>query len=522
MTNDGYLLLVLLSIFVPIVLFGLVALMSKPASSKSSFEDEFMLAGRDVNKADFINSATGYMLQVSTTFYYIYWGYNYGFSNIFYLASWAIGIVLFAMFAPELVQFRNKFKSLPEFLSGGDRSSARIVTAIATVISFIGVFYVESYFTTDFITNIATPNTEFSGATNVWWVIFSSLTLLVLLYSSSGGLRKVIVTDTWQLAGAYLGLSVVFSYLLNKSFQVDVLTSTILAVLCIIIYLALLYAGRNTNEGIIKPGSLIFGTVILLFIAVKGISSSSASTESVNIYGMLKQVSEPWGWVTLLGFTVINIVWQFCDNSNFQRIGALKLPDKTSVAEIDLKRSIRKLIIVSPLTWGLGIIFGMLIKSAAITVAAPGSEYQALVSLLKHEALGGSIMAMIVIFGLITSLISIMMSTCDTALVAAIQVIHKDLQKKLELNRLFLTSAALFTILMVGVIAFVHKATGNASILKVMAGVYSVILVLFPISWSVLHGRIISSKQAVASVSLSKKCIMPSATKVAIVSPLCC
>lgn len=501
MTNESYLAVILLATFSPIVLFGLVALLVKPPEhSMVSFEDEYMLAGRGIKSADFINSATGYMIQVSTTFYFIYWGYNYGFSNTFYLISWAIGIALFASFSPQLLQFRAKYKSLPEFLASGERNGGRLLAAVATIISFIGVFYVESYFATDFITNIASVNSTTDGMQNVWWLIFSSMTILVLLYSISGGLRKVIVTDTWQLAGAYIGLSIIFAYLLRLTFQVDVATGSILSVLCIVIYLALLIAGRNTNEGVIKPGSLIVGIVIFVFIAGDGVFNSAATTSSINIYGLFKQVSEPWGWVSLLGFTVINIAWQFCDNSNFQRIGALALPDESASAERSLNRAIRQLILVSPLTWGLGIVFGMLIKSAAIAVSAPGSEYQALVELLKQDALSGSLLAVGVIFALITSLISIMMSTCDTALIAAVQVAHKDLQARFELNKWFLgVVAVMFVVLVVG-LALVHKVTGHASILTVMAGVYSAILVLFPISVAVMLGRKVTSRQTVTAI----------------------
>lgn len=503
MTNETYLGLILLATFSPIVLFGLVALLATPpAQSSASFEDEYMLAGRGIKSSDFVNSATGYMLQVSTTFYFIYWGYNYGFSNTFYLLSWAIGIALFASFAPRLLEFRIKHKSLPQFLSDGERNKGRSLAAIATVASFIGVFYVESYFTANFITNIASANTVTEGNAVVWWVIFSSLTILVLLYSISGGLRKVIVTDTWQLAGAYFGLAIVFAYLLQVTLRVDVTTGIILSILCLIIYLSLLVAGRNTNEGVIKPGALIVGVVIFVFLTIKGITSYSSTSSSINIYGLFKQVSEPWGWVTLLGFTVINIAWQFCDNSNYQRIGALSLPDDKQKAEKELKRSIQQLIIVSPLTWGLGIVFGMLIRSAAISVSAPGSEYQAIVDLLKQDALSGSFLAIGVLFALIASLISIMMSTCDTALIAAVQVAHKDLQKKFTLNKWFLAITALLFISLVAGLAFVHKITGNTSILTVMAGVYSAILVLFPISLSVMLSRKVTQLQTVAAISL--------------------
>lgn len=503
MKNDTYLGIILLATFAPIIFFGLVALFTKPSlRTHSSYEDAYMLAGRGIKPADFINSATGYMLQVSTTFYFIYWGYNYGFSNIFYLLSWAGGITLFASFAPQLLIFRTFYKSLPEMLSEGNRNNGRLFAAIASVISFIGVFYVESYFTTDFITNIALVQADDVTNNIVWWVIFSSLIILVLLYSISGGLKKVVVTDIWQLACAYLGLAIIFYYLLHLTFLVNPFTGAVLCALCIIIYFCLLIAGRNTNEGLIKPASLIIGIILFIYSMIDGLSNTSLNVFFLDIHGLFKQITEPWGWFTLLGFTLINIVWQFCDNSNYQRIGALKLSDDSKTAENEIKTAIRKLILVSPLTWGLGIIFGMLIKSAGTTVSAPGSEYQAVVVLLKNAALSGDFLALFVLFSLIASLISIMMSTCDTALIAAIQVSHKDLQNKLPFNNYFLAFSALIFLLLVASLAYVHKITGNTSILTVMAGAYSAILVLFPLSFYVSLGKKVTSRQMTLTICI--------------------
>jgi len=93
-----------------------------------------------------------------------------------------------------------------------------------------------------------------------------------------------------------------------------------------------------------------------------------------------------------------------------------------------------------------------------------------------------------------------MMSTCDTALIASVQVAHKDLQARFELNKWFLgVVAVMFVVLVVG-LALVHKVTGDASILTVMAGVYSAILVLFPISVAVMLARKVTSRQTVAAI----------------------
>lgn len=61
--------LVFAAVFIPIILFSIIAVWSSSHPSHGDNADEFLLAGRNVRSGDFINSSTAYMLQVSTTFY---------------------------------------------------------------------------------------------------------------------------------------------------------------------------------------------------------------------------------------------------------------------------------------------------------------------------------------------------------------------------------------------------------------------------------------------------------------------
>ncbi len=505
MSTETYFIAILASVFGPAIFFAAVGLLAPNQASDErgkDFEEEYLLAGRSATSSDFLSSSAGYMLQVSTTFYFIFWGFNYGLSNVFYLISWALGIFIFARFAPELIVFRAKHRSLPEFIAGGRHSIGRKAVAIATLLCFVGVFYVEAFFTADFVAAIASIEKAPQFGSGIWWVLFATITLLVFLYSSIGGLKKVVLTDTWQLCAAYLGMAVIFSYLLLKTFKVDQSTGAFLALLCVLLYGALLLYGGKDDESVVKRVSLTVSLLIVLAATFFGLRLGDGFSSSINVAGPLKQISEPWGIVTLLGFTLINLLWQFCDNSNFQRIGALNLPEDSQLAEERLAKVIRQLIVISPITWGLGIVLGMLIKASALVVATPGTEYQVLIEALKSEAMGGSIFALFAICAVVVSLVAIMMSTCDSALLAAIQVLHTDLRRPTRLSRAFIAVASIGCLVLVVTLALVHKSTGATSILRVMAGMYSAVLVLFPVAYASIRSVSFNTRQIVGSVVL--------------------
>jgi hypothetical protein len=177
----------------------------------------------------------------------------------------------------------------------------------------------------------------------------------------------------------------------------------------------------------------------------------------------------------------VNIFWQFCDNSNLQRIASLNLPQNEEESSRRIKRAIQGLIVVSPLTWGLGIVLGMLVKATGAVDVPVGTEYLALLTFIRDAALGGSFLAFITVIALAVSMISIMMSTADSAIIAFMQVVLRDLSNV----RFFKTSVnvgvTIVTLIVVAALAGLHRLSGWTSIMTVMSGVYSAILVLaFP------------------------------------------
>lgn len=484
MNPSTYTVLFLSFFFVPLAIFSVVAIFARPlsesdADTEAGLED-YLISARDIKNYDYINSSAAYMLQVSTTFYFVFWGYNYGLSNIWYLLSWAVGILLFSKFAPTLILIRKKYETLPSFLASGRFSVLRYTSAVVTIFAFLAIFYVETYFCVDFVAILANPRGTDSPQT-IWWLFFLILTFLTVIYSLFGGMRRVVITDRWQLSFAYACIAIVFAYLLPKSFAFAPLGGLTVAILMLALYGALIWYNHGLNNRPVVRISLLISFFILLGTTILSFKlPTSASSANFQIYGPFHQLAEPWGWVTLLGFTVVNILWQFCDNTAYQRIASLDLVDDPIESAKRLKSLISRLIIVSPLTWGLGIILGIAIRTSGVVAPSSGKEYVALLSSIKTAALAGDWFAIIAVLALSAALTSIMMETVDAALITFAQSFIRDIARDRQLKVPRLIGISIFAYAIVVVFALVHRSFPNASILTVMGGAYSALVVLSP------------------------------------------
>jgi Na+/proline symporter len=467
--------------FVPLAVFSVVAVLARPidgGTQHASELDDYLISSRDVKHSDYINSSAAYMLQVSTTFYFVFWGYNYGLSNIWYLVSWGLGLWCFSRFSSDLIQIRRQFETLPSYLAHGRRNFVRYVASGVTIASFLAIFYVESFFCVDFISKLANPGSD-ESPDSVWWVFFFILTGLTVTYSLFGGMRRVVITDRWQISFAYVCISIILGYLIQRSFAVSPISAVCVALLIALVFGALFWCNRGHRNRFIVQISVLAGLLIVLVVAYVSFRRPDlANPGDVMIAGPFRQVSERWGWVTLLGFTIINVLWQFCDNSNYQRIASLDLSQDLRDATRDLRGLISRLIWVSPLTWGLGIVLGIAIRTAGISVPQTGGEYIALLASIKDAALHGDLFALTAVLALSAALTSIMMETVDGALIACAQSFIRDISgdERLSTGRIAAISATAF--LFVISLAIVHRALGGASILTVMAGAYSAMVVL--------------------------------------------
>lgn len=472
--------------FFPIIFFSVVAILQGSRESRSDGQlevsnelstDDYLIANRQANEGTFVNSSTAYMLQVSTTFYFVYWGYNYGLSNIWYIVAWAAGIIYFSSFAEKLYELRKDYETLPSFISNGSQSKLRSIASLTSMFAFLGVFYVEAFFTADFV-NLLSSKAEATSGSAYWWFIFIFISILTLLYSSLGGIRKVFATDQYQLAFSYFGFACIFAYLISMTLERSWVDGLLIAGLVVSAYALLAFSELKYKEGSMKFIFILASIALIVMAAVNTLSHHGFVSGSVTIQHIFKQVLEPWGAVTLLGFTILNVLWQFCDNSNFQRIASLELPETREQAVAKIKRNIRALYLVSPITWGMGILLGMAIRSSGFVPDAVGSEYLGTLSFLRDNALNGDIYALMAVCALSIALISIMMSTADTAFVSFMHTYIRDLSRGKSISVGYLFTFALAALLAIIGLGIVQQQFSTTNIFRVMAGAYSWLVVL--------------------------------------------
>ena len=324
--------ILLVSFLLPIALFAYVGLirasaLAPPEKNADIVSDELLLASRSATPADFKDSSVAYMLQVSTTVYFVFWGYHYGFANVFYMLSWGIGLYIFSLFVSRLDIIRSQFETVPALIAGPHHVGIRRLAAFTTIIGFIGVVYVETYFATEFITTIVYPPERESGSSSgtvFWWIVFLMLITTCLTYSCIGGLRKVFVTDKYQLGLGYLGLTGALVYALSVAGGRTSSGAVITGTVALVVFCILLIENLWRRQTDFKVACLLISAVAIAIVTFV-IEFPQESSSDIGIPGVFAQVSQPLGWVTLLGFTVLNLLWQFCDSSNYQRIAAISL-----------------------------------------------------------------------------------------------------------------------------------------------------------------------------------------------------
>jgi hypothetical protein len=459
--------------FVPIITFVFIGLTKyKPSNSIS----EFYTQSGHADESSYTQSTVAYMLQTATTFYFIYWGFHYGLGNIWYILSWMGGIYILKRYSSSISKkFCGKFTTLADFLSENKSYALKLLTALVSLIGFSAIVYVETYFGAQLGVNIVNAKPDPSSTT--WWIFFLTLLLGSFIYSVYGGLKKVYFTDKIQLGVAYLGFLILFSVLSLKAFNEFPGATLIISLLIIAVIAFLAYEDIKAKEFGIKFRFLIVGGMIFLLAFFNGVFSAEISFADISIIpGFLSQAKEPYGLITLSGFIAINLGWQFCDNSNFQRIASIE--GNSQNKEKAIEKAIHSTLYASPLTWAFGIFLGILIKLSAIDISAVGEEATSFITYMYSSSLNGDFFAIIGLSSFIIAISSILLSTVDTSILAVLQIWECDLSKRTETKLWFRASIALFIFLLTLVLAYWNINLKNGNIFTIINAGYSQLLTL--------------------------------------------
>lgn len=479
---------------------------SSPGTEGKVFFDDFLVASRESSAADVGASTVAYMLQISTTFYFVFWGFRYGLSNIAYVISWAIGIWLFSRMASRLLVVRDSHETLAAFLASQGGKSLRRCIGLVIALFFLGLVYVESFFAADFLSSLFVESTALPKAT-LWWIFFSLLVLSVASYSFIGGMRKVIATDKLQLAMAYIGFAIVFSYLIPAAIERHLGTGLLVWLLAMLIYGTIYYRMQRERAGVVIRRALQFCLFILFLSAIlaRPWESQHSLFGALQIAGPFKQVSEPWGFVALAGFTVANILWQFGDSSNFQRLACVSLSGCAS--EDDKISKIEKLLtdvtIVAPLTWGFGILLGMLLAASGVIEPTQGEEYATFLRKVAVDMTTGDLKVVGIAIALGMSISVVMLSTADSSLLAYLQATIQDVDSvRSDAGVLTIATYGLVAVLFLFASALFHKYFGNVHIFTVLGMFNAFVIVIAVPSLLALFDRPMSSAGVWSTVVL--------------------
>jgi len=274
-------------------------------------------------------------------------------------------------------------------------------------------------------------------------------------YTVVGGLRKVYVTDSIQLGVSYLGFAVAIAYLLPSAFGASGGDGLIVSLLAAAVYGILLVEELRREPGGVKSVFLILSVLLLSGSVLYSLQGPATGWFESNVPGPWTQLSEDYGWVTLLGFTLLNLLWQFCDSSGFQRIRSLSItPDDAEQSTETIRKSVRATILTSPVTWGLGILLGIAVKAAGIVPSGGESEYVAFIHALHERE---SVLATLALGAVAASIAAIMLSTVDSSLISALQLAMSDIFRVSSLHRPLLALAGAAVVLLLLGFAFLHR-----------------------------------------------------------------
>jgi hypothetical protein len=449
--------------------YGLLSTQAYRPEKANSLID-YTTAPNSLTPDIYSQSSIAYFLQISTTFYFVYFGYHYGFGNSIYLVSWALGIYFFSTCAAALLSVRSEFLTFSKFLAGASGRAVEIAVALVVCASFLGLLYVEVYYVTEFTSNVIAPDGSLPNRA-VWWIIFFMILSSVFLCSAFGGLFRTSVTDRFQLNVSYCCFAIVFSILTPFAYIASGHYAVIASICIIIIYAVIRWTVSKRGVSAVTARALDISIFInCLSLAGTLILAAPAPRPGLSIPNLFSQL-DGWGYLTVGVFALVNLSWQFCDASNYQRATALSLSNLTDDAKIaELKRSLRVVMISSPITWGLGIFFGIFLKISGLIEPAQGKEFETFLDFLHQQSQQNHAVFVGMTAVFLIGIVSVMMSTADSAVMTYLQAFSIDLGRGDRSSLLTYIVGAAIAFSGVMALAWLHKGQGVGDILTITSG----------------------------------------------------
>ena len=409
-------------IFVILIPLAIYLISGMAARDEIRTPDDFFIAYKKVGTTPFSNSSIAYGFQVATVYPFIIWAatgsISLAIANTFF---WGVGILVFSLVVPKLEEFIGSDKTLHGFIGEKYKSTGlRLTTSYLTILGIAGVALAEIVWGSSVLSVLI------GDSKPVMYLILFLMILYVLLYILRGGLLSSIRTDQIQLIFSYLGVFVIIGYsifiLIKNSITLNFSASFSLIVLIISLAGILLYRKfhflkpetlKDKSTGIMKFSNILISSLFIIVICL-----SLYLLPKINFKGVKTSLAiGNFGILTLIAYSLMPLLFQFCDMTNWQRILAVEVLDKNDKNKVinNITKGLRIYGFESPFSWFSIIALGAFVALAFPSIIAKGDPFYNIPNLLVssaewYERLFGYIY--------IISILAIMLSTVDSAIAA--------------------------------------------------------------------------------------------------------
>ncbi len=474
-----------------------------PAGIPRLKQDDFFLMDRSAAVNQYNDTTVAYSLQVAVTVYFFYWGFEYGLSNVFFIASWFLGLLAFGLCAPRLASFLSKSAfdgSMFSVISRGQHW-LRVAMGIIFIVSLVGLLFTELYLTAQFVDATTKARLVVPPSSHLYfWIGFGFLAFVVLWYCSLGGVRKVVATDTWQLSFAYIGAALFIATLcpfINRHAGTGAMRFVAVGMAALFLLMAASPSvislltrprgeRRRSNTSYVTFLALLTSAITCL-VPIFILIPHTANPPLIFPKPIFSMLHAPYGWAPIAGFTIINLIWQFSDYTAYHRLALLDLPKDEESKVKKIRESIFVTMLNSPLTWGLGIFAGMAIDASGILPPTSSDVFDDFVSKAAMLANSGDQLMRWSLIGLALFLGSAMLSTVDSGFMSVALIMVRDiLRKPLSAPARFMVNLSVIATMS----AFAYLLVQfNINILVFLNATYAWGLIFGGICIAVLYGR---------------------------------
>jgi len=412
----------ILGIFILLIPLAIYLIAGMVSQREIRTPDDFFIAYKKVGTTPFSNSSIAYGFQVATIYPFIIWAATGSISlAIANTIFWGVGILVFSAVVPKLESFIGSDKTLHGFIGEKYKStSLRQITAWLTILGIAGVALAEIVWGSSILSILIGPSKP------AMYLVLFFMVLYVLLYILRGGQLSSIRTDQIQLIFSYVGVFIVIGYsvfvLIKNNVTLNFSASFCLILLILSLARILLYrrfkfympeTSKGKTTGIMKFSNVFISALFILVIVL-----SIFALPKLNFAGAKTSLAlGGFGVLTVIAYSLMPLLFQFCDMTNWQRILAVEVEDPSDKKRVikDITKGLRVYGVESPFSWFSVIALGAFFALAFPSVIAGGDPFYNIPNMLATSALWYE-----QLFGyvFIVSILAIMLSTVDSAIAA--------------------------------------------------------------------------------------------------------